>query len=87
MRGCFVGGMPSGLASNRRLRHWRRNVLSSVFVGNSVILLELEGVVCWVFRRGVDVGVLGCVGLSKLSVLGDAGVLGCVRLSELSMLG
>ena len=79
--------MPSGLASNRRLRHWRRSVLSSVFVGSSVILLELEGVVCWVFRRGVDVGVLGCVGLSKLSVLGDAGVLGCVRLSELSMPG
>ena len=78
--------MPSGLASNRRLRHWRRIVLSSIFVGSSVILLELEGVVCWVFRRGVDVGVLGCVGSSKLSVLSDVGVLGCVGLSELFML-
>ena len=32
-------------------------------------------------------GVLGCVGSSKLSVLGNVGILGCVGLSELSVLG
>ena len=32
-------------------------------------------------------GVLGGVGLSKLSVFSDVGVLGCVGLSELSVLG
>ena len=49
IRGFFVGGMPFGLASSRRLRHWRRSVLSSFSVGSDVGCLGLESVVCWVF--------------------------------------